>query len=175
MTALSPYTPPTAREEAQWARAEAIHEHRKAVAFERLATTQRGAEQVIAEALGYDFESFDANRHMPDVPVVVAVASWYAHSMRCAARLPRGVAGLDSYAFSLCTAVSATLDRLVERDAEASDDEPVNTTHTPNLDALDPVAREILGDVLTGLFRIHPVTPPVAPEDDSEPQAEKAK
>ena len=49
------------------------------------------------------------------------------------------------------------------------------TTHTPNLDALDPVAREIFGDVLTGLFRIHPIVPPVAPEGDSEPQTEKAK
>ena len=39
------------------------------------------------------------------------------------------------------------------------------TTHTPNLDALDPVAREILGDTLRGLFRIHPVTPPVAPSN----------
>ena len=126
MIATSPYPPPTAREERAWARAEAIHEHRKAVAFERLATTQRGAEQVIAEAMGYDFESFDANRHMPDVPVVVAVASWYAHSMRCAARLPRGVLDLDTYAFGLCTSVSATLDRLVERDASASDDEPVD-------------------------------------------------
>ena len=55
----------------------------------------------------------------------------------------------------------------------------MTTTHTPNLDALDPVAREILGDTLRGLFRIHPIhpiTPPVAPEgDDSEPQTEKAK
>ena len=49
------------------------------------------------------------------------------------------------------------------------------TTHTPNLDALDPVAREILGDTLRGLFRIHPITPPVAPTDDDDPQTEKAK
>lgn len=152
MIATSPYTPPTAREEAQWARAEAIHEHRKAVAFERLATTQRGAEQVIAEALGYDFESFDANRHMPDVPVVVAVASWYAHSMRCAARLPRGVAGLDSYAFSLCTAVSATLDRLVERDAEAPDDEPADELAEAFRDVYAAAAEPIDTTALTQAF-----------------------
>lgn len=126
MTALSPYTPPTAREEAQWARADAIHEHRKAVAFERLATTQRGAEEVILEALGLDFASFDLSRHLPDAPVLSAVASIYANAMRRAARLPRGVMDLDSYSFALCAAVSATLDRLVERDAEASDDEPAD-------------------------------------------------
>lgn len=39
------------------------------------------------------------------------------------------------------------------------------TTHTPNLDRLDPMAREILGDTLRGLFRIHPITAPVAPSD----------
>ena len=126
MTAPSPYTPPTAREERAEARAEAIHEHRKAVAFERLATTQRGAEEVIVEALGYDFATFDANRHLSDSPVIVAVASIYANAMRRASRLRRGVMDLDSYSFSLCTAVSATLDRLVERDAEASGDEPAD-------------------------------------------------
>lgn len=126
MTALSPYTPPTAREEAQWARAEAIHEHRKAVAIERLATTQRGAEEVIVESLGLDFATFDQNRHLSDSPVLSAVASIYANAMRRAARLPRGVMDLDSHSFSLCAAVSATLDRLVERDAEASDDEPAD-------------------------------------------------
>lgn len=126
MSGASPYTPPTAREEAQWARADAIHEHRKAVAFERLATTQRGAEQVIAEALGYDFELFDLNRHLPDSPILSAVASIYANAMRRAARLPRGVMDLDSHSFALCAAVSATLDRLVEREAEASDDEPAD-------------------------------------------------
>lgn len=44
----------------------------------------------------------------------------------------------------------------------------MKTTHTPNLDRLDPMAREILGDVLTGLFRIHPIAPPVASGDDDE-------
>lgn len=126
MIATSPYTPPTAREEAQWARADAIHEHRKAVAFERLATTQRGAEEVIVESLGLDFATFDQNRHLSDSPVLSAVASIYANAMRRASRLPRGVMDLDSYSFALCTSVSATLDRLVERDAEASDDEPAD-------------------------------------------------
>ena len=51
----------------------------------------------------------------------------------------------------------------------------MKTTHTPNLDNLDPVAREILGDVLTGLFRIYPITPPVAPAGDSEPQREESQ
>ena len=41
----------------------------------------------------------------------------------------------------------------------------MTTTHTPNLDNLDPVAREILGDTLRGLFRIHPLVPPVAPSE----------
>lgn len=129
MIATSPHTPPTAREERAWARAEAIHEHRKAVAFERLATTQRGAEQVIAEALGYDFEMFDQNRHLSDAPVLMAFASIYANAMRRAARLPRGVLGLDSHSAALCMALCATLDRLAERDAEASNEEPADDVH----------------------------------------------
>lgn len=48
------------------------------------------------------------------------------------------------------------------------------TTHTPNLDALDPVAREILGDTLRGLFRIHSVPPPVAPSN-AEDRTDLAK
>lgn len=129
MSASSPYTPPTAREEAQWARAEAIHDHRKAAALERLATTQRGAEEVISEALGLDFATFDQNRHLPDAPVLSAVASIYANAMRRASRLRRGVMDLDSYSFALCMALCATLDRLAERDAEASDDEPADDVH----------------------------------------------
>ena len=48
----------------------------------------------------------------------------------------------------------------------------MKTTHTPNLDRLDPMAREIFGDVLTGLFRIHPIAPPVAPSDDEDEVSE---
>ena len=80
------------------------------VAFERLATTQRGAEQVIAEALGYDFEMFDQNRNLSDEPVLMAFASIYANAMRRDSRLRRGVLDLDSDSLAICTAVSATLD-----------------------------------------------------------------
>ena len=50
----------------------------------------------------------------------------------------------------------------------------MTTTHTPNLDRLDPMAREIFGDVLRGLFRIHSVPPPVAPSN-AEDRTDLAK
>ena len=55
-----------------------------------------------------------------------AVASIYANAMRRASRLPRGVLGLDSRSAALCMALCATLYRLAERDAEASDEEPAD-------------------------------------------------
>ncbi|HAI59234.1 MAG TPA: hypothetical protein DCM32_05090 [Xanthomonadaceae bacterium] len=77
-----------------------------------------------------------------------AVAAYYSRAMQRAARLPRGVMDLEALDFALCTALSATLDKMAER--KVIDDKLARTARLVPVTAVVPNVHPIMAEAMRG-------------------------